>query len=161
MKIGSYRRVPDPEPECRNPARDPTGNAEREPERTTASRGQNVPQLTVEGFTPVTVPMGKRLVLAIEQDAKVDVLHACGGNARCTTCRVEFIEGEPSRMTEAEAAKLLERGLTGVRLSCQILCDHDMTVRAISRLEGSGRPDPGNTPEPEITPPAVWTMKTA
>ena len=24
------------------------------------------------------------LVLAIEQDAKVDVLHACGGNARCT-----------------------------------------------------------------------------
>jgi len=104
--------------------------------------------------------MGKRLVLAIEEDARVDVLHACGGNARCTTCRVEFIEGEPSRMTEAEAAKLLERGLTGVRLSCQILCDHDMTVRAISRLEGSGRSDPGRTPEPEITPPAVWTTKT-
>jgi ferredoxin len=31
-------------------------------------------------------------VLALEQDAHVDVLHACGGNARCTTCRVEFIE---------------------------------------------------------------------
>ena len=120
-----------------------------------------MPQLIVEGFPPVTVPEGKRLVLAIEQDAKVDVLHACGGNARCTTCRVEFIDGEPSRMTEAEASKLLERGLTGVRLSCQILCDHDMTVRAISRLEGSGRPDPGKTPEPEITPPAVWTVKTA
>jgi len=36
----------------------------------------------------------KRLVLAIEQDAKVDILHACGGNARCTTCRVEFIAGD-------------------------------------------------------------------
>ena len=46
-------------------------------------------------FPSVEVASGKRLVLAIEQDAKVDVLHACGGNARCTTCRVEFIEGEP------------------------------------------------------------------
>ena len=31
-----------------------------------------------------------------------------------------------------------------------------MTVRAISRLDGSGRPDPGRTPEDAITPPAVW-----
>jgi ferredoxin len=117
---------------------------------------RNVPQLTVEGFGTVDVPQGKRLVLAIEEDAKVDVLHACGGNARCTTCRVEFIDGEPPQMTEAEATKLQERGLTGVRLSCQILCDHDMTVRAISRLAGSGRADAGSTPAPEITPPPVW-----
>ena len=48
------------------------------------------------------VEAGKRLVLAIEQDAQVDMLHACGGNARCTTCRVEFIAGEPRRMTAAE-----------------------------------------------------------
>ncbi len=52
-----------------------------------------MPKLTVEGFDPVEVAEGKRLVLAIEQDAKVDVLHACGGNARCTTCRVEFVDG--------------------------------------------------------------------
>jgi ferredoxin len=113
-------------------------------------------KLTVEGYGTVEVADGKRLVLAIEQDAKVDILHACGGNARCTTCRVEFIEGEPSKHTAAEAERLAARGLTGVRLSCQILCDHDMTVRAISRLEGSGRPDPGGTPAPEITPPPVW-----
>jgi hypothetical protein len=31
-----------------------------------------------------------------------------------------------------------------------------MAVRAISRLEGSGRPDPGKTPEDSITPPAQW-----
>jgi ferredoxin len=116
-----------------------------------------VPKLTVEGFGTVEVADEKRLVLAIEQDAKVDVLHACGGNARCTTCRVEFVDGEPTRMTEAEKTKLAERGLTGVRLSCQILCDHDMTLKAVSRLEGSGRPDPGPTPAAEITPPAVWT----
>ena len=116
-----------------------------------------MPKLTVEGFPTVEVEDGKRLVLAIEQDAKVDVLHACGGNARCTTCRVEFVEGEPKRMTVAERNVLAARGVTGVRLSCQSVCDHDMTVRAISRLEGSGRADPGGTPAETITPPAVWT----
>ena len=115
-----------------------------------------MPKLTVEGYGTFEVPVNKRLVLAIEQDAKVDVMHACGGNARCTTCRVEFIEGEPSRTTAAEQQVLAAKGVTGVRLSCQILCDHDMTVRAISRLEGTGRPDPGRTPEPTITPPPVW-----
>jgi len=116
-----------------------------------------VPKLTVEGFGTVDVENGKRLVLAIEQDAKVDQLHACGGNARCTTCRVQFISGEPARMTEAERLVLAAKGVTGVRLSCQIVCDHDMAVRAISRLEGSGRPDPGPTPAPEINPPPVWS----
>ena len=115
-----------------------------------------MPKLTVEGFPEVEVENGKRLVLAIEQDAHVDILHACGGNARCTTCRVEFISGEPTPMTNAEKTKLAEKGLTGIRLSCQIVCDHDMGVRAISRLEGSGRPDPGKTPEPTIQPPPEW-----
>ena len=116
-----------------------------------------MPKLTVDGYGTVDVPNGKRLVLAIEQDARVDILHACGGNARCTTCRIEFIDGEPTAMTAAEKERLAARGLSGVRLSCQILCDHDMNVRAISRLEGSGRPDPGGTPQDSITPPPEWT----
>jgi ferredoxin len=115
-----------------------------------------MPRLTVEGFAPVDIEQGKRLVLAIEQDAHVDILHACGGNARCTTCRVEFISGEPQRMTKAEQTKMSEKGLTGVRLSCQIECTHDMTVRAISRLAGSGRPDAGGTPLPTIQPLPEW-----
>jgi ferredoxin len=119
-----------------------------------------MPNLTVEGTGTFTVEAGKRLVLAIEQDAGVDILHACGGNARCTTCRVEFVEGEPERTTQAEQERLAQRGLTGVRLSCQIRCDHDMTVRANSRLTGSGRPDPGPPPAPEITPDPVWVDQT-
>ena len=115
-----------------------------------------MPQLTVEGYGTVDVEQGKRLVLAIEQDAKVDILHACGGNARCTTCRVEFIDGEPATHTAAEVERLTAKGLTGVRLSCQILCDHDMTVRAISRLEGSGRPNAGGPPDANIQPPPEW-----
>lgn len=119
-----------------------------------------MPQLTVEGVGTVEVPAGKRLVLALTEDSKVDQLHACGGNARCTTCRVEFVAGEPSSMTVAEKNVLAAKNVTGVRLSCQIACDHDMTVRCISRLEGSGRPGPGNTPTPEIQPqPVEWTTK--
>ena len=113
-------------------------------------------KLTVEGYGTFDVPDGKRLVLAIEQNAKVDVMHACGGNARCTTCRVEFIDGEPAKTTAAEKACLEAKGLTGIRLSCQVLCDQDMTVRAISRLEGTGRPDPGGTPAEMITPTPEW-----
>jgi ferredoxin len=115
-----------------------------------------MPKLTVEGVGEFEVPQGKRLVLALEQDAGIDQLHACGGQARCTTCRVEFVEGEPPKMTEAERSVLQARGLTGVRLSCQILCDHDMTVRAISRLAGSGRKDAGSPPAEQIEPPPVW-----
>ena len=115
-----------------------------------------MPKLSVEGFGTVDVPAGKRLVLALEQDAHVDVLHACGGNARCTTCRVEFVSGEPSTMTTAEKNVLAMKGVTGVRLSCQIACDGDMTVRAISRLEGSGRSNAGPPPDGSIQPPPQW-----
>ena len=99
------------------------------------------------------------LVLALEQDAGIDQLHACGGNARCTTCRVEVIAGEPDRMTVAERNVLAARGLSGIRLSCQIVCDRDMTVRAISRLAGSGRKDAGHEPAAEIEPPTEWINK--
>jgi ferredoxin len=118
-----------------------------------------MPKLTVEGFGEFDVPDGKRLVLALSEDAKVDQLHACGGNARCTTCRVEVLSGEPDKMTVAEKTLLEARGLSGIRLSCQMLCEQDMSVRCISRLEGSGRPNPGNVPTPEIAPPAEWTTK--
>lgn len=115
--------------------------------------------LTVEGAAPVEVPSGKRLILALTEEAGMDQLHACGGNARCTTCRVEFVAGEPDRMTEAEKAVLAAKGLTGVRLSCQLACDDDMAVRVISRLAGSGRIDAGKRPTDDIAPPPVWTTK--
>ena len=118
-----------------------------------------MPKLTVEGVGQFEVPQDKRMVLALEQDTQIDQLHACGGHARCTTCRVEFVAGEPDRMTVAERDVLAARGLSGVRLSCQIVCDHDMTVRAISRLAGSGRNDAGHAPAPQIEPPPEWVDK--
>jgi ferredoxin len=115
-----------------------------------------MPKLTVDGVGTFDVSDGKRLVLALEDEARIDQLHACGGNARCTTCRVEFIDGEPDRMTVAEKSVLEARGVLGaVRLSCQIVCDHDMTVKAISRLAGSGRPDAGKRPADAVEPQPV------
>jgi ferredoxin len=118
-----------------------------------------MPKLTVEGVGEFEVPAGKRLVLALTDEAKVDQLHACGGNARCTTCRVEFVAGEPDQMTEAEENVLAAKGVTGVRLSCQVACDADMTVRCVSRLAGSGRADAGKRPADAIAPPPVWVGK--
>ena len=115
-----------------------------------------MPKLTVEGYAPVDVADGRRLVVAPEPDAGGEGLPAGGGGARGTTCRVEFISGEPEQMTQAEQERLSQRNLTGVRLSCQIRCDQDMTLRAVSRLEGSGRADPGTTPSEDIDPPPTW-----
>ena len=122
-----------------------------------------MPKLTVEGVGSFDVPQDKRLVLALCDEAKVDQMHACGGNARCTTCRVEFVAGEPEKMTQAEKDVMAARGLNGMaglRLSCQIKCDHDMTVRAISRLSTTpNRVDAGKRPADEISQPAVWVVK--
>ena len=121
-----------------------------------------MPKLTVEGVGEFEVPASKRLVNALEDEAKVDQMHACGGFARCTTCRVEFVAGEPEKMTQAEKDVLARKGLAGqagLRLSCQIVCDHDMNVRAISRVSTSGAANAGKRPEDAITPPAVWTQK--
>jgi len=118
-----------------------------------------MPKLTVENVGEFEVPQGKRLVNALIDEAKIDQLHACGGNARCTTCRVQFTAGEPTRMTKAEKELIALRALDqhpGVRLSCQILCEQDMTLKAISRQAGSGRSTPGARPDDTIQPPPEW-----
>ena len=88
-------------------------------------------KLPVEGVGDFEVPAGKRLVNALLDECGVDQLHACGGVARCTTCRVEFVTGEPARMTQSEQTVLAAKGLSGqkgLRLSCQISCDHRLPI---------------------------------
>ncbi|VTS05899.1 2Fe-2S iron-sulfur cluster-binding protein [Tuwongella immobilis] len=109
-----------------------------------------MPQLTVENVGTFEVPAGKRLVLALTDEAGIDQLHACGGNARCTTCRVEVLAGEASPPNAAESALLAAKNLVGVRLSCQMTMTGDLTVRAMSRLAGSGRKDCGSRPTDQI-----------
>lgn len=105
--------------------------------------------ITADGKT-FTAPDGQRLVLAIA-DAGIDILHRCGGNARCTTCRVTFNSGEPEAYHPREHAKL-ESGdnLGSFRLSCHILCAGDMDVNVLQHLSNSGLSDPGPRPDDEI-----------
>ena len=117
-----------------------------------------MPKLTVNGNT-CEVEEGKRLVLALEEGG-VNIGHRCGGNAHCTTCQVEFVAGEPDTMTQAEYDLLKKRGLLGkVRLSCQIACDRDMSVRPIMLVENEGWDNAGPAPEAHITPEPEWIEK--
>jgi ferredoxin len=82
---------------------------------------------------------GRKLVLVLE-DGGVDILHRCGGNAKCTTCRVEVLEGEAAEMGDAERNRLaMETGLAeNVRLSCQVHVAGDMKVRVVNQVSVRG-----------------------
>src|SRR5262245_51620188 len=98
-----------------------------------------MPMVTVEGEKSFEVEAGKKLVLAIE-DAGIDIMHRCGGNARCTTCRVQMIAGDPGPMQELERERLAREGSLGaeIRLSCQIRVESDLTVDVLNRAAASG-----------------------
>jgi len=116
-----------------------------------------MPKLTIDGQT-VEIESGQRLVLAI-REAGIQIGHRCGGNAECTTCRVEFLDGEPDTMTEAEYDRLVDEGLLGIaRLSCQIEVTQDMTIHPLETVEDhpDWNGDPGPEPEEIVTPEAIW-----
>jgi ferredoxin len=116
-----------------------------------------MPELEVEGAGTFDVDEDRRLVLAIKEDAGVNIMHSCEGYARCSTCRVEFLEGDPEDMTQAELRMLEMRDLVGeARLSCQILCEHDMKVRVLMTVESVGASDPGGIPTEEVTPEGIF-----
>lgn len=105
-----------------------------------------MPKVTVEGYDTYEVPEGKKLVLAIE-DAGIDILHRCGGNAACTTCRVEVVSGDVPPISEDEIAALEDPDLIEkYRLSCQIRVQNDLTVRLWKTASQEGI-EPGDRPE--------------
>jgi ferredoxin len=94
---------------------------------------------TATGMQSFEADAGRKLVLAIE-DAGIDILHRCGGNARCTTCRVEVLEGNAGEMGDAERNRLaVEANLApNVRLSCQIHVEYDLKVKVINQASVRG-----------------------
>ena len=101
---------------------------------------------TASGTLAFEAEPGKKLVLAIE-DQGIDILHRCGGNARCTTCRVEVLDGDPGPIEEAEAAILATKTDLNARtrLSCQIRLIDDLHVKVINQASVKGI-DPGPRP---------------
>jgi ferredoxin len=94
---------------------------------------------TAAGTQTIEGPTGKKLVLVLE-DAGIDILHRCGGNARCTTCRVEVLDGDPGEIRELERDRLaMETDLPdNVRLSCQIRVADNLRVRVINQASVRG-----------------------
>jgi len=106
-----------------------------------------MPRITVEGEESFDAPEGKRLVLCIE-DAGIDILHRCGGQAICTTCRVEVLEGDVPPISDSEIDAMEDDPVltSRYRLSCQIRVKNDLKVRVAYRSHLRGIP-PGPRPE--------------
>ncbi|MFQ3588603.1 MAG: 2Fe-2S iron-sulfur cluster-binding protein [Fimbriimonadaceae bacterium] len=104
-------------------------------------------RVTVNGFKSFDVEEGTKLAYAIEK-AGYDISHRCGGNARCTTCRVTFATPEPE-MGDDERNCLEEDGVLGqFRLACQIRVDRDMTVDVLMPVHKATWNNPGAKLEP-------------
>ncbi len=109
-----------------------------------------MPKITAEtagGTVAFEAGTGRKLVLCLE-DAGIDILHRCGGNARCTTCRVEVTSGDPGEIGEAEHAILSTKTDLGdhTRLSCQVRVHDDLHLKVINQASVAGI-DPGTRPE--------------
>lgn len=102
---------------------------------------------TASGKVSTESEKGRKLVLVIE-DAGIDILHRCGGNARCTTCRVEILSGDPGPIGDAERDIMATKAdmTDHMRLSCQIRIIDDLHVRVINQASVAGI-DPGTRPE--------------
>lgn len=108
-----------------------------------------MPKITAEtatGQVAFEAEEGRKLVLALE-DNGVDILHRCGGNARCTTCRVEILSGDPGEIEAPEKAILATKSdLTDhTRLSCQVRITDDLHVKvtrqaSVEGMDAGGRP---------------------
>lgn len=102
---------------------------------------------TANGTVAFDAKDGRKLVLTIE-DEGIDILHRCGGNARCTTCRVEILSGDPGPIGDAEKAILATKTDLNdhTRLSCQVRIIDDLHVKVINQASVAGI-DPGTRPE--------------
>lgn len=99
-----------------------------------------------EGTVAFDVEEGRKLVLALE-DNGIDILHRCGGNAKCTTCRVEILMGDPGEIGEPEKAVLATKTDLNdhTRLSCQMRVIDDLHVKVVRQasvegIDAGGRP---------------------
>ena len=112
-----------------------------------------MPSIKAEGLATFQAESGTRLVLALE-DAGVDILHRCGGKARCTTCRVEILEGDAGPRTNREQRRLMRMtdATPNTRLACQVLLEGDLHVSIINRLSESDLSDAGPRPDDTLDP---------
>ena len=90
-------------------------------------------RIILEGEREIQEPSGDTL-LEINLRTGVPHVHACGGNARCSTCRVLVLEGEEnlSEPTDDEMRLAHRKGLEeNIRLACQARIEGDVRLRRL------------------------------
>ena len=127
-----------------------------------------MPKVTIVDFMrevvkEFEVESGTKLLKAlIEHD--VDLVHTCGGKAKCTTCRCTIDKGTPNKVTQAQK-DLFERLVrTGqpqfdapqVFLSCQVIVENDMMVSPSEEFNSIIHDSRGKDTADEVTPDPVW-----
>ncbi|TFG04358.1 (2Fe-2S)-binding protein [Candidatus Thorarchaeota archaeon] len=109
------------------------------------------------------VESGTKLLKALI-DHEVDIVHTCGGNAECSTCRVTIHKGVPTKKTQAQQDlfdKLVKSGQPqfdhpAAFLSCQVVVEEDMTVGVREPFNSILHDSVGKDTEDRITPDPEW-----
>jgi adenylate cyclase len=111
------------------------------------ARGEKI-RVRYAGGKVVAVPKGAS-VLEASRSGGVPHVSVCGGKGRCSTCRVQVLEGgqgqPPPEARESATLRSIGAG-PDVRLACQLRPIHDLTVLPIldaSGLERSERQSAG------------------
>ena len=100
-----------------------------------------------------TVESDTKLLKALI-DHEVDIVHTCGGNAKCTTCRVTIHKGVPTKKTQAQQDRF-ERAIKSGQ-PCQVDVENDMTVSASETFNSVIHDSIGKDTEDKVTPDPVW-----
>ena len=127
-----------------------------------------MPKITIVDFMgdvlkEVEVESGTKLLKALI-DHEADIVHSCGGRAKCTSCRVTIHKGVPTKKTQRQHdlfEKLIKSGQPqfdhpAVFLSCQVIVENDMTVSVSETFNSVIHDSHGKDTGDEITPDPVW-----
>ncbi|MHA2423770.1 MAG: 2Fe-2S iron-sulfur cluster-binding protein [Candidatus Thorarchaeota archaeon] len=127
-----------------------------------------MPTVTIVDFMgdvlkEVEVESGTKLLKALI-DNETDVVHTCGGRAKCTTCRVTIHKGVPTKKTKRQHdlfEKLIKSGQPqfdhpAVFLSCQVIVEEDMKVSVSETFNSVIHDSHGKDTPDEITPDPEW-----
>jgi len=83
----------------------------------------------------VAIPdIGDRTILQTTLDAGINHTHVCGGNARCSTCRIYILEGLENCLPRNEREQRIADKLgfpDHIRLACQTRVKGDITFKRV------------------------------
>ena len=127
-----------------------------------------MPVVTVVDFMmevqkEIEVEKGTKLLKAL-MDNDTDIVHECGGHAKCMTCRVTIHKGVPTKKTKAQQERF-ERAIKAgapqfdhpaIFLSCQVIVEDDMTVSIGETFNSVIHECHGKDVEVGITPEPEW-----